>query len=51
MLWELGKQLGICFEGDEEKIIQRLVDMEKRDEIGAGVNLIQMGGAINQVDP
>lgn len=33
-IWDLGKELGVTFEGDEEAIIQKFVEMEKRDRAG-----------------
>lgn len=48
-LWEMGKNLGLCYEGDEEQIINKLIAMEERDEIGDGSGTNQLGREINQV--
>lgn len=49
ILWELGKELGLRYEGDEEHIINKLIAMEERDETGARRGTEQLEGELNQV--
>lgn len=43
-LWEMGKVFGLRYEGDEDLVVKRLVDMEVRDEEEARSALEQVRG-------
>lgn len=48
-LWDMGKALGLRFNGDENLIIKRLKEMEDRDVRGSGSGVIENGGETNSV--
>lgn len=31
-LWELGKEFGAAYAGSEEKLVEKLIELEKRDK-------------------
>lgn len=33
-MWELGKKFGVSFEGQEQEVIDKLIELERRDAHG-----------------
>lgn len=51
-LWELGQDIGVCYEGNHDEIIKKLEAMEERDVVGISSNGgLRSGGVLNQVNP
>lgn len=49
-IWNLGKEFGVSFDGDEHEVVSRLADMERRDGIDNGSRPGCSSGRGNEVD-